>query len=116
MKILEFDQFEFPYHSSEERLRLSIEAKSRSRDANAFVERCLTHEQRGKLAKSESPVLFESSHWRGELIELVAHFAPELVIELPSAHVTTLLNENGEHWLLLETPATFVLYEWSSAA
>jgi len=116
MQILEFDQFEFPYASSEENLRLFIESRERILDATTFLARCLSHEERVGLLLACPSKCYEESEWMGEIRTLLTHFTPELAKELTGGHVTALLVGLDDHSLLITTQFHFVLYQWSSAA
>jgi hypothetical protein len=116
MRILEFDQFEFPYASSEERLRLFIENKSRIAEQAHFLATCLGTEDRSRFNANASPMPYGDTLWKSEIYELISHFVPQLAQTLSRSYITTLLHETDEHSLLIETGEQFVLYEWSSAA
>lgn len=116
MRILEFDQFEFPYASSEEHLRLFIENKSRIAEQTHFLAACLSAEERSHLNANASPMPYEEVFWKSEIYELLSHFAPQLAESLPRSYITPLRHETDEHSLLIVTEEQFVLYELSSAA
>jgi hypothetical protein len=116
MQILEFDQFEFANPSTEERLRLSVERRSQISLAAEFLDHCLSRVQQSSLLPQSQPTSFQNCSWRTEVEELLSRFMPQLVSELGKSKVSTLLNEPDEHWLLIESPERFILYEWSTSA
>jgi hypothetical protein len=106
MQTLEFDQFEFPYASSEEHLRLFIESRERTPDATRFLVTCLSSDERSGIPSDLRSVGYEESEWRGKIGSLLAHFTPKLATELPTSHVITLLLGFDEHQLLSEVKST----------
>lgn len=116
MRILEFDQFEFPNDLTEEHLRLFIERREHIPDPDEFLQHCLSGDERSRLMTGHAGAPYEASLWRGEIHELLSRFTSDLVPELAGSHVTPLLLEPDDITLLIVTPYRFILYEWGSAA
>jgi len=116
MQTLEFDQFEFANPSTEEHLRLAVERKSRMPVISTFLDQCLSRVQQASLVSPIPPQPFQECFWRREVEDLLARFAPQLVPDLDESMVTVLLNEFDEHWLLIDSPRKFILYEWRTSA
>ena len=113
---LEFDQFEFPNHSTEEHLVLTLEEKAQSQSISEFLSRCEEGLSLITSLTAASMKPLSGSHGSAEISKYLQSFGAVSASEIAEASYVRLSDDPDQEIILLETPSYFVLYQWSTSA